>query len=242
MIYHVLPGDSVAGVFKSTNIAGEMIVCREAFIAGPINADTPLDFWDERAKFILAEYGEDEIVYHETVADGLAKLADLSSHDDLHLWFEYELFCSVNLWFCIAMAKDSGCPVYRVEPVVNSFEDRWKGFGSVGPDELKKCFEKRIRLTSDDIELGSELWDAFRKDDNIRLAELANVASRAFPYLKEVCDAAVERSFRPEHLLREIMDSGVHEFIDIFAEFSRRAGVYGYGDLQVKRLVDQVSL
>ena len=227
MIYHVLPGDAISLEFKETRIEGDMIICRECLVVGPVDAETLPEFWDARARFISAEYAEDMIEYHEKVADVLSLLSELEADSEVNLWFEYELFCSVNLWFCIAMLKESGCPVYRVAPVVNSNEDRWKGFGSLGPDDLKKCFDQRVRLTDDDIELGAELWNAFRKGDNDQLAKLADPESKSFPYLKEVCDAAVVRSTRPANLLREIIDSGVEEFSEIFSEFSKRAGVYG---------------
>ena len=99
MIYHVLPGDSVAEEFKKTNIDGQTIVCREALVAGPLDGENLDEFWDQRAKFILTEYGEDEIEYHEKVADPLNLLTELTPDDEVNLWFEYELFCSVHLWF-----------------------------------------------------------------------------------------------------------------------------------------------
>ena len=92
MIYHVLPGDSVATEFKKNNIDGEKIVCREALVAGPLDGESLDEFWDLRAKFILTEYGEDEIEYHEKVADPLNLLTELTSDDEVNLWFEYELF------------------------------------------------------------------------------------------------------------------------------------------------------
>ena len=241
MTVHVLPGDAQLEEFKKTRVDGDVIVCRECFVTGPVDADTRSEFWDQRAKFILAAYGEDEIEYHERVADELEKLSDLGPDDEVNLWFEYELFCSVNLWFCLSLLADSGARVYRVEPAVRAYEERWKGFGSFDAALLEQCFEARKELTPNDLKLGASLWLAFSRTDWRSLKELSASASDRFPYLAEVCEAAAERDLRPAETLIAIKKEGKTDFGDIFAEFSRRAGVYGYGDLQVQDLLDKLS-
>ncbi len=241
MIVHVLPGDALVEEFKKTNIAGQVIVFREAMIVGPVDADTPFEFWDERARFILAEYGEDEIVYHERVADELEKLRDLGEDEEINLWFEYELFCSVNMWFCLSLLAQTKSMIYRVEPVVLDMEDRWKGFGKLDANALKKCYAARQKFTVGDIQLGADLWNAYRKNDNAWLRKLAQTETDCFPYLKEVCEAAIDKDRRAPQIITDIMSKGVTEIEDIFPEFSRRAGVYGYGDLQVQRMLDHIS-
>ncbi|MBK7394524.1 MAG: DUF1835 domain-containing protein [Chloracidobacterium sp.] len=241
MIYHVLPGDAVAGVFKEAKIGGELIVCREVFVTGPIDAENIDEFWDERAKFILADYGEDEILYHETVADQLAKLGDLTADNEVYLWFEYELFCSVNMWFCLWMLSQTGATIYRVEPIGLEIDNRWDGFGKFESDDLKACFEMRTKLSDADIALGSALWQAYRRKDFVQLKELAKSATDAFPYLGEVVAAAINQDVEPLKVVRAITSGGETDFGKIFAEFKKRAGVYGYGDLQVQRIIDALA-
>ncbi len=242
MIYHVLPGDSVVEEFSKTGLEGETIVCREGFIVGPIEADTIEEFWNDRARFILAEYGEDEIVFHERVADELEQLENMEQGDEVNLWFEYELFCQVNLWFCLSRLAGSGSEIYRVAPVVISKEDRWKGFGALNSEDLLTCFNARTKLTADDISLGKEFWERYRANDHAGLLELADTPTRAFPYLDETARAAAEIDSRPMKILSEIRSEGIQDFDAIFAEFSKRAGVYGFGDLQVSRMLDRLDL
>lgn len=240
MIYHVLPGDSIAAEFKKTNIEGEVIVCREAFIAGPIDADDMDVFWSERSQFVLAEYGEDEIEYHEKVADELAKLTDMTADDEVNLWFEYELFCSVNMWFSLSLLGETGASIYRVEPIGLDVEKRWDGFGQFTADDLLACFEMRTKLSGDETRLGDSLWQAYRHKDSVDLKQLAKNQTPAFPYLAEVVAAAIEQDIQPLEVIRAITSSGETDFEKIFAEFKKRAGVYGYGDLQVERLIEKV--
>lgn len=239
MIYHVLPGDAQVEEFKKTDIEGEVIICRECLIVGDVNAETLPEFWEQRAHFILSEYGEDEIEYYEKVADEVAKLLDADSEDEVNLWFEYELFCSVNLWFCLWLLNETGARIYRVEPIVLSETDRWLGFGKLDEDNLKTCFNARTKFRAEDVALGAELWNAYRKNDRVKLAELSNSTSPCFPYLRDVCEAAIEKESRPSEIIAEIQFEGKTEFKDIFPEFTRRAGVYGFGDLQVRRLIER---
>lgn len=239
MKYNVLPGDSLVEEFRKTGIDGEMIVFRDALIVGPVDAKAPDEFWDERAQFILTEYAEDEIVFHERVADEIEKLAEITEDDEVTLWFEYELFCSVNMWFCLAKLADSGANIYRAEPAVLSEDDRWSGFGKLGTDELQRCFDSRQLFTRGDLKLGAELWNAFRFRDLDRLRELLNSDSPRFPYLAEVIQAAIDIDTKPLEILAEIRSEGVTDLSAIFPEFTKRGGVYGFGDLQVQRLVEK---
>lgn len=241
MIYHVLPGDAQVEEFKKTGIEGELIVCREALSHGPIDAPDLETFWDERARFIVGEYGEDEIAYHDSVARELVRLQDLSDGDQVNLWFEYELFCSVNYWFCLSLLRGSSADVYRVEPIGLDEENRWDGFGNFMADALKASYELRTKLAPMDVELGSELWEAYRQKSATRLRDLSESERDGFAYLGEVAAAAAEEDIRPLEILREIRAGGETDFGEIFAEFRKRSGVYGYGDLQVQRLLDQLS-
>lgn len=240
MIYHVLPGDAQVEDFKKTGIPGEVIVFREAFITGPLDAIDTNEFWDQRARFILGEYGEDEIVYHEKVADGILRLAEVDADDEVHLWFEFELFCSVHLWYCLYELKDAGAPVFRVAPINLEPDDVWKGFGEHTAEDLAAAFELRTAITSEDLAQGAKLWNAFRNRDGATLRRLSEYRSPAMPFLKEVTEAASEIDTRPLEIVREIKSEGLATIDEVFPEFKKRAGVYGFGDLQVERLLEAV--
>ncbi|HSU24343.1 MAG TPA: hypothetical protein VLI65_00045, partial [Pyrinomonadaceae bacterium] len=61
----------------------------------------------------------------------------------------------------------------------------------------------------------------------------------AFPYLDEVGRAAAEVDSKPLQIVREIKREGKRDLKEVFPEFRRRAGVYGFGDTQVKRLMEE---
>jgi hypothetical protein len=238
MIYHMLPGDAQVETFKQTGIEGEMLVCRECLVEGDLSGETLDEFLLNRAAFINDTYDSDPSVYNATVASQFKKLTELNDNDEINLWFEYELFCSVNMWFCIDLLSDAAPTIYRVEPVYLTNENRWDGFGGATPEQMRECFDSRTKLTPEDIALGSELWTAYRTNNADSLRKLSDQISPAFPYLKELCDAAIERGSQPAEIVRQILSEGISSFDKLFPEFKKRAGIYGFGDSQVKRLVE----
>ena len=100
MIYHVLPGDAHVEEFRKTGLEGEVIVFRDVLITGPIDHAPAEEFWDRRARFVLSEYGEDEIVFQEKVADELLKLSDVNEGDEVFLLgiiLFYTFYCLYQL-------------------------------------------------------------------------------------------------------------------------------------------------
>jgi hypothetical protein len=161
MILHVLPGDSLVETFNASGIEGKIAVCRECLVEGDATGATLPEFWETRARFLGGQYGETADRYHETVVREFAKLTALQSDSEVNLWFEYELFCQANMWFCLSLLASSTADIFRIAPVTLSDDKIWDGFGKMTPEDLKACFARRIKLTADDIELGTELWSAF---------------------------------------------------------------------------------
>lgn len=241
MKIHVLPGDSLVETFEKANIEGETVVCRECLIDGGFEADGLDDFWRERENYLSAAYPQTDNFYRENVRGELEKLLKVSPGDEVNLWFEYELFCQTNMWFCLWLLRDKNVDVFRVAPIVRAENDLWKGFGGLGKNELEKCFRQKIEFGDEDVLLGANLWAAFQNKDFRRLEQLGETKSDCFPYLKEVCQAAIELQTRPKKRLQEIISDGETDFRQVFEKFNKTEGVYGFGDLQVKRIYDQIA-
>jgi hypothetical protein len=240
MIYHILPGDSLVETFEKTNIEGEIIVCRECLVEGDLTANNLEDFWNVRENYLTKNFPHEENFYAENVRGEFEKLLAVSSGDEINLWFEYELFCQANLWFCLSLLSGKDVEIYRVAPVVRNESDLWKGFGGLSANDLEKCFGQRIGLSKDDVQFGKNLWESFAGKDfqSLDFAELDE--RKNFPFLKKVCQAAVEIETRPKEKIREIIESGETEFGKVFQKFGETEGVYGFGDTQVKKIYDSL--
>lgn len=250
MNYHILNGDALAWKFNK-NIPGEIVVCRECMVEGPVNASTQEEFWMARAAFLMNEYEDEDqdpdtrVAYDGVVAE-FSKLLNADHTSEVYLWFEHDLFCQANMWFCLDFIRRHTpvTAVYWVPPPDHINNYRWCGFGPLHTPDLLPCFNTRVRFTEDDLQLGLQLWAAFRTNNLAAMMMLATAVSPCFPRLEEVCRAHVSRFpsipgtlGRPEQRLKELLMEGIDNFPQLFQAFCKTEGVYGFGDLQVKRLL-----
>jgi hypothetical protein len=245
--YHILNGDCLADQLRKTNTNHDFMVCRECLIDGNLNAASLSDFWTIRAKYFADNYNIPARGYFNKTVSEFEKINLIPDNSEVCLWFENDLFCQVNMWFVISIL--SGHPtfkIFRVFPVPENDEDIWKGFGSASPKKLEQAYNSKIQFTPHDIELGKGLWAAYQNDDFEKLKELALSQSGCFEYLEEVCQAHIDRfppdktAGRPDRIVKEIIETRSEEFQIVFLEFTKREGIYGFGDLQLKIIYDRV--
>lgn len=243
-IHHILNGDCLAEQFKETKLNQELIICRECLIDGNVSADSFSDFWEVRAAFIMNAFGADD--YYQKVVHELTKIQNLPEGSEVCLWFENDLFCQVNMWFVLSLlSKQSNLIPFRIFPFIEKDADIWKGFGMATAEMLEKVYETKVQFQPKDIELGVNLWAAYKRQDVVKLKELSKQHSDCFQYLEEVCQAHIDRFpennslGRPEKIIKEIIETQSKSFHEVFAEFSAREGIYGFGDLQVKAIFER---
>jgi hypothetical protein len=122
----------------------------------------------------------------------------------------------------------------------------WNGFGPASSSQLQVCFADKILLTDADLQLGQELWTAYKDNNFEELIRLAKNQSLFFPYLQEVVEAHIDRfpkdgtNGRPERVIEDIIKNISTDFHQVFKEFWNRESIYGFGDTQLKSLYDKV--
>jgi hypothetical protein len=243
-IVHILNGEGLAGQLLSAELAGAYIVFNECLIDGPVAPTASLAFWAGRAVYIGRHFGVREADYAAKVLSEFDKLAEVPPHAELHFWFEHDLFCQANLWFLLAWLADRGHagPVWRVSPVTPAGVDMWTGFGQADAALLRAALRMRVPIAAADLALGKSLWQAYARRDHAALLALAAQPSAAFQHLPEVCRAHVERFpeeglGRPQRLLVALQQRFEGDFAQIFEEFRRVEGIYGFGDTQVQAML-----
>jgi hypothetical protein len=244
----LLNGDCLAEQLKGAELPLERIVFREALVSGPLLGATWEEFWETRIGFLTQNYGATiQEVQEKTVAD-LEKIRSLADGTELSLWFEDDLFCQVNLWFVLNLLSEShNIKVYRVFPPESSQANKWRGFGDACAAALAQAYESKVPFNSSDLALGKNLWEAYCLGDGDQLAALSKSVSPCFRHLEEVCQAQLDRisedpnERRPEKVILELLAKGITDFETLFSQFSEREGVYGFGDLQVRELLDSIK-
>ena len=240
MILHVLPGDAYVDEFRKAGLEGDVAIFRESLVDGDLSGESLPEFWSTRERYHASADPKNGISYRHYVTSEIEKIFAPGAGDEINLWFEYELFCSVNYWFCLHQLRNSEADIYRVAPTVRDEDTKWKGFGQLTSDEMLACYGDRAKLSQADLSRGSELWCSFKSGDLRNVRNLGSYRSAAFPYLKEVADAAAGLHEKPKQILRSILEVGEDDIKQIFPKFTERAGVYGFGDSQVERILSEL--
>lgn len=241
--YHVLNGDALKDQFPE-EISGEIIVCRECLVDGSVSGNNLDELFETRAWFISQNYGhfEREDYFEKTVTE-FKKTAEIPAAAEINLWFEDDLFCQVNLWFITYLLSQyqKNNALFLIRPQVHT---RF-GFGGLSKGELVSLFANKIPLQN--AESIANLWTLFQSREGDALLDAALHLEADYPFMIPAVRAYLESlpadglPGRPHRTLGQIMDDlNTTEFGPVFQEFSKREVIYGFGDIQVKRLYDQI--
>lgn len=246
MRYHILNGDALKTQIPTNKIDGNFIICRESLIDGDISGDSLIEFWDNRANFIEQTYGAEAGRYNDHALPQFQKILDLSPSNEVNLWFGDDLFCQMNLCFIVYLLDTIGCRDHLF--LVKAQSENWLEFGGMSPADLVKAYENKVRLTKEDAQLLVKTWKAFQGNDLAELTILAKTKTTNFPHFQEVIQAHIDRFplngelARPQQRLLAIKEKlQTNNFGQIFQQFSEEEGIYGFGDLQVKAMFDDLN-
>lgn len=242
--YHILNGDALKAQFPK-EIEGKLIIARECLVDGPVNGKTLDEFFQNRAKFIADLYGDySEADYLEETVGQFSQMLSIVQNAEIMLWFEDDLFCQINLWFiCHLISRHlHKVKVFLVRPPEHSPY----GFGALNQKELLIAYSSRTQI--DALDTMASLWIAYQNDDLEKLEHLAKSLEDAYPFILPAVMAHLERipsqnnPGRPIRSLVSIMrELKTEKFGPIFQEFCKREAIYGFGDLQVKKLYDKIK-
>ena len=240
-IYHILNGDALKDQFPKS-IKGERIIFRECLVEGPVHALNQEDFYEKRAHFLRSYSMEHEFdFYFDEVVPQLEALRSIPDKAEVNLWFEEDLFCQVNMWYCLAQLSQKKVSVYWVRPP----ELTAYGFGGRNQQELQVDFWDRKSI--DHFEFWSALWQHYKNEDWQQFLHIATQLAEYYPQIVDAVEAQISRLpngdklGQPYQMIKDLVTQKPEaSFGEIFQAFSRQAPIYGFGDLQVKRIYDSI--
>ncbi len=239
---HILNGDALQERFPKS-LKGKQLVCRECLVEGPVNAIDLKTFYTTRKKYLNAQYGH--LVKRDYTKDIQAifnLMTRLPKNAEINFWFEDDLFCQVNLWFCITLVAEHNpeSKLFLVRPpMFTPF-----GFGDLNTEELEQCFQNRVRIEPESF---INLWYSYQKKDFSKLREIAHGLKDNYSFILEAAEAYIaslpsETSIgRPKERLLEIMTRlKTKNFRKIYQEFCKSEAIYGFSDLYIKNLYEEL--
>jgi len=243
---HILNGDALRKQLPQA-IIGKRIVCREAFIEGPLHTETSADFWNDRASHYQSWYQIPAEEYKEKSTDEIAKVRQIRRDANVYLWFEHDLFCQCNLWLMAQMLQERSFTgkAYLVLPVVKSPETLWQGFGNHSEEDILKAWNNKFLIAPREWRLMVACWKNYALGKQELLQDNYEQLLPLLPYCKEVFKAHIERLTSPSRPVLQLQrfkeELNTNEFASVFQKFCEAEGVYGYGDMQVFKMWEQLN-
>ena len=198
--------------------------------------------FDTREEFLKNAHPEiDTIDYRSDVVGEFMKTQDIPEGAEVNLWFEQDVFCQVNLWFTCYLFDHFNVrnDIYLVMPE----KQTQYGFAWYKPNQLLGLWKKRKQFVH--MKSFAHLWECYAKNEVEALDNAGRELHMEYPFLVSAIGAYLESIpnnewlGRPVNALQIIVkELGTNQFGAVFQEFCKRESIYGYGDLQVKRLME----
>lgn len=241
-IFHILNGDALSTQFP-VDIPGQRIVAREVLSDGVIQGNTPEQFFAGRLSYMQEKYGISKAEYTRLTLTEFNRIRQIPPDAFVFLWFEDDVFCQLNCWFVAALLayEHHRGPCYLIRPQEHS---RF-GFGGLSNESLLELYREKPFLL--DVNKISELWKIIQTGDTLTALTYARDTLQAYPFIAPAVEAYLDSLpsandlGRPKRsLIQIVQELGTTDLGPVFAEFSKREAIYGYGDLQVKRLLQEL--
>ncbi|MBC2845141.1 DUF1835 domain-containing protein [Winogradskyella flava] len=249
-ILHITNGNVLTDYLRELDFKDDILTWQEMLCEGPIIPKIDSDeFFEIRSQF-LKEFYDIEVNKNE-LQDELKKLDNAEDYTEINLWFEYDLFCHINLLGVINLLhqKEIDKPLYLICSGRVEGEKNLKGLGELSPEHLLSHYKNKILLTDKDKELAVTLWRTYcGKDHNILKPYI--VTKSNFRYMSNCLKAHLKRfphqksglSVLEDNILRIVRDKDIKSKHHLLGYSLNYQGYYGFGDTQHRRLIERLSI
>lgn len=205
-------------------------------------------FRAERARFLRNRYGVASDRYAEATAQFEAYA--WSHRTRVTLWFEYDLFCQVNLLALLARAAQCDATATpEVELVCASplRGDRADQLGHWSPDDFRIAESEAVPIERKALDRAAEAWKAWCGSDPGRWSEAVVPLAETVPDLPPAAQAHLRRfpslrdglSEPQRFLMRSLAETG--DTRRAIGRCLREQGCFGFGDLQYERMLEDLQ-
>ena len=247
---HITNGNALTKYLKELDIVGEFLTWQEMLCEGPTIAHIDSDkFFEIRAEFLSDAYNIE--VNKEELQAELNILNQINDFNEVVLWFEYDLFCHINLLGVISLLhqKEIDLPLYLVCSGRIAGEKNLKGLSELSPEQLLEHYSNKILLDDGDKDLAVSLWRVYcGKDHNLFKPYITKNSS--FKYMSNCLKAHLRRfpdsksglNILEKNMLEIVRDNDVKSKHHLLGYILNYQGYYGYGDLQLSRMIDNLAI
>lgn len=251
-VLHITNGDSFTSRLNELDIKGDIITWREMLCEGRTITDVGSEnFWKVRFDFFNKVYKVTKRNFINQTLKEYRSLCNYKSHDEIVLWFEYDLFCQINMIAVISWLKKfkSQTPVSLVCSGKINNSKKLYGLNELSDKKILEMYNKRAQLTQDDIEFADYTWHLYCEDNPVRMQSFNNFNSSQFEYLPDAINAHFKRFPSVANGLNELENIVLglaaqqkpktqEELVGLAL---KNQGIYGFGDLQFFQIIKELK-
>ncbi len=251
---HIVNGDSTATILSKTTIKGDVVVWREMLCEGPLDIDVGSDkFWKIRYGFYENDLGIKKLDYFDKSIKEIIKLEDLKVYDEVVLWFEFDLFCQVNLMaLCSYLIKSYQKDIryYLICTGNDKNESRLKHLSDYPLELWQGLLSNKLKINKKELQYAHTCWGIYVNNNSQELQYFDFDQNSKFPYFQAAIQQHLKR-FPGENGLNQI-ENKIIEFISScllnknelilrLIHWQKEESVYGFGDLQFTLYVQRLN-
>lgn len=247
-LLHITNGDNFTEKLKGLRLKGDIITWREMLCEGKTETNVGSEsFWKTRFEFLNKNYKVSKSIFIEKTLKEYRSLCNHKQQDQIVLWFEYDLFCQVNMLAVLSWLK-ANRKYAEISLVCSGKEDETDqlyGLNELNDEQLLGLYENRTVLSQNDVEYADYVWQLYCSDNPIRLENLRDFDQFQFDYLSEAVKAHLHRFPTIKNglntLENRVLDLSVSQKPksrkDLLGAILSNQGNYGFGDTQFDRII-----
>ena len=247
---HITNGSHLTNVLNELDIQGVKLTWQELLCEGPTTEKVGSELFLETRKSFFTQFYNIDLDL-ELIKSELDKFNDSENYSEIILWFEYDLFCHINMIAIISLIqqKKMNLPIHLVCSGRIEGSKNLMGLSELSPEQLLNHYKNKVLLNKDDIDIATTVWGIYCGVDHNLLKPFI-VKPSSFKYLSNCLKAHLERfpdsvdglSILERNILQIIVKQSITSKHHLLGYALNYQGFYGYGDLQLKRIINQLSI
>ena len=248
---HITNGDALTSRLNQLFPGESFITWNEILCEGPATTDVlSEEFIALRTNFLIENFEGSTDRYREFTKQ--FENIDWPSYEGIVLWFEFDLFCQVNLAAVVHLYKYLvlvlDLHLFLVCSGKIDGTDRLFGLNELNDDQIHNHYKNKVKLTTNEVDLLVDFWNLYTSEDPSKLAAVS-FENETLQYLEAAKLAHVTRfpdalsgiNYPERMVLEAISENAISNERKLIGHLLRNQGYYGFGDLQWEKVVDKMS-
>ena len=251
-LLHITNGDSFTERLQTLPLKGDIITWREMLCEGKTLSTVGSEsFWKTRFEFLNKNYKVSKSWFVEKTLKEYRSLCNHKQQEQIVLWFEYDLFCQVNMLAVLSWLKmhRRHAEISLVCSGKEDESDKLYALNELSDDKLVSLYENRTILSQNDLEYADYVWQLYCSDNPIRLENLSDYKNYQFDYLSDAIKVHLQRfpSIKnglngvENHILNLAVQEKPKTRKEFLSQILSNQGFHGFGDTQYNRVLSTMK-